>query len=209
MLPCPQENPKSISVCSSLFSFEVFSWATVRAGHLESKQDEQETAKVFLTQWGFSFLRSEHGARQTCRAITRQDISKRGFSKLLGVLGLPAFVLLQAGCAFDVVHVKQKPVTFSAATDSATFLLSTELKARLGTGFPTVLTANTTWTQVGMTEFGKVFATKDQIVKVEASNIYEAQIVVADSSLVGFYLPVEKTFAPLSTPIQMEIKTRP
>jgi hypothetical protein len=117
-----------------------------------------------------------------------------------------ALCLLVAGCAFDVVSVKQQPATFSSASDSPSFLLVKEVKARLGTGFPTILKANTTWNQVGVTESGKVYATKDQVVKVEASNIYEAQIVITNHALVGFYLPVEKTFSPLSSPMPLETK---
>ena len=115
--------------------------------------------------------------------------------------------LLLGGCAFDVVHVKQQPATFTNACDSPSFRLTKEVKASLGTGFPTILKANTTWNQVGVTDLGKVFATKDQVVKVEASNIYEANIVVTNHVLVGFYLPVEKTFAPLSNPLPLETKT--
>jgi hypothetical protein len=111
-----------------------------------------------------------------------------------------------AGCAFDLVSVSQKPVTFAPGGGSGSFQLAKEVRAGLGTGFPTVLRADTTWKQVGTTEFGEVFATKDQIVKVEASNIHEAEIVLSERSLVGFYLPVEKTFAPLSHPVLLEFK---
>jgi len=111
-----------------------------------------------------------------------------------------------AGCAFDLVSVHQKPATFTAGGGSESFQLAKEVKAGLGTGFPTVLHADTVWKPVGTTEFGKVFATKDQIVKVEASNIHEAEIVVSERSLVGFYLPEEKTFAPLLHPILLEFK---
>ncbi len=115
-----------------------------------------------------------------------------------------AFLL--GGCAFDVVHVTQQPATFSNACDSPPFQLTKEVKASLGTGFPTILKANTTWNQVGVIDFGKVYATKDQIVKVEASNIYEANLVVTNDALVGFYLPVEKTFSPLSGPLPLKTK---
>ena len=138
----------------------------------------------------------------TPKSPTKADNLNFGFT-------LIALLLLASGCAFDVVSVKQKPVTFSATCDSPSFVLGKEVTARLGTGFPTVLKAKTTWRQVGATEFGKVYSTRDQIVKVEASNIHEAHIVVADNALVGFYLPVEKTFSPLSRPLPLQINNKP
>jgi hypothetical protein len=48
---------------------------------------------------------------------------------------------------------------------------------------------------------GNVYRTRDQVVTVEGSHIHEAYIVVTERSLVGFYLPVERTFSPV-TPSQ-------
>ncbi len=124
-----------------------------------------------------------------------------------GTATLLVIVLLVAGCAFDVVQLKQQPAVFTPATDSPSFVLAKQTEVRLGTGFPTLLKAHSTWSQVGAIDQGKVYATKDQVVKVEASNIHEARIVVANQSLVGFYLPVEKTFCPLSKPIPLVIES--
>jgi hypothetical protein len=38
-----------------------------------------------------------------------------------------------------------------------------------------------------------VYATRDRVLTVEASNVHEAYIVVSNGKLVGFFLPVEKT----------------
>lgn len=112
--------------------------------------------------------------------------------------------MLLAGCAFDLTHVKQLPVTFAPITGaSQDFVLRQEVKATLGTGFPTRLKSGTRWQQIGSTEFGAVFATKDQLVTVEASNIHEARLVVSNQCVAGFYLPVEKKFAPVTRPIRI------
>jgi len=76
----------------------------------------------------------------------------------------------------------------------------------LGTGFPTHLKAGTRWHRVGQIQYGTVYSTKDQIVEVEASNIYEAQLVMTDQTVKGFYLPVEKTFTPASHPVSIAIE---
>jgi hypothetical protein len=116
-------------------------------------------------------------------------------------------ILLLAGCAFDISYVRQLPITFTPSTNAVeSFVLDQDVRATLGTGFPTKLKAGTRWHQVGNTEYGKVFASKDQIVTVEASNIYEAQLVVSNQFINGFYLIVEKKFAPVTRPIHIEIQ---
>lgn len=119
-----------------------------------------------------------------------------------------AGTLLLAGCAFDVSYVEKTPATFTSVTGTAPdFVLQKDVKVGLGTGFPTRLKSGTRWHQVGTTEYGTVFATKDQIVTVEASNIYEAQLIVSNQCITGFYLPVEKKVTPVSSPIQIEIQS--
>ena len=86
-------------------------------------------------------------------------------------------------------------------------MLVHEVKATLGTTYPTRLKAGTRWRQVGTTEHGAVFATQDQIVTVEDSNIHEARLVVSDDVIKGFYLPVEKTFVPVNHPIRIHTQT--
>jgi hypothetical protein len=115
--------------------------------------------------------------------------------------------MLLVGCAFDISHVQQLPILITPDSDvGKSFILNQNVKATLGTGFPTRLKANTRWHQVGSTEYGNLFATKDQIVTVEASNIYEAGLVVSNQFITGFYLIVEKKFAPVTRPIRIEIQ---
>ena len=96
------------------------------------------------------------------------------------VLLLSKMLPLLAGCIFDLVHVNQVPATFTAVAGSPqSFVLSREVKAKLGTSFPSRLAVGACWQQVGNTEFGADFRTADQIVVVEASTIHEAQRVVS------------------------------
>jgi len=122
---------------------------------------------------------------------------------ICGVLGVVA-----TGCAFDVSHVKQHPTTYTTLVAPAqSFVLNRDVKATVGSGFPTRLKADTRWQQVGNTEHGAVFVTKDQLVTVEASNIYEAQLVVTENAITGFYLPVEKTFVAVSPKVPLPTKS--
>jgi len=107
-----------------------------------------------------------------------------------------------AGCVMDIVSVTQAPATFAPAGEPGTpVVLQGDVTIPLGTGFPTKLKKGTTWRSIGKIAEGDVFATRDQIVTVEASNIHEAQPVITGGQIVGFYLTVEHTFARAATPV--------
>lgn len=122
---------------------------------------------------------------------------------LIFILLLP--VLLSA-CAFDIVSVKQYPASLDSRSDpTADFTLGEEVKFTLGTGYNRKLNKGTRWSFVGSLPQGDVFKTKDQILTVEGSNIFEAYIVIMSGDLVGFYLPVERTFSPLNKPLKLNV----
>jgi len=111
-------------------------------------------------------------------------------------------VLLLTGCAMDIVSVKQSPTTLAPAGDpGAPVVLQNDATVSIGTGFPTKLKKGTVWRQIGQIAEGEVFTTRDQVVTVEASNIHEAQPVIHGGNVVGFYLPVERTFTRAKAPV--------
>lgn len=115
-------------------------------------------------------------------------------------------LFLSSACAFDIVHVKQIPAHLECKADpSANFTLEKETKVSLGTGYSRTLKANTYWTLVGSLPEGCVFKTRDQVLTVEASNIYEAYLVVNADKLTGFYLPTEETYSPLDKPLTISV----
>ena len=69
---------------------------------------------------------------------------------------LSALLFGMAGCAFDLVTLKQSSVEFYSAKDGQGFVLLQDLRVHLGTGFPTLLRANTQWEYIGSTKFGDV-----------------------------------------------------
>ena len=116
-------------------------------------------------------------------------------------IGLASIAVIAAAmmtaCAFDIVHVDQVPAALRAGNPATqAFVLDRDAPVQLPYGFRRLLKKGTTWRYVGTIASGDVFATRDQVLTVEASNIHEAYIVVSDGKLVGFFLPVEKTFSP-------------
>lgn len=116
-------------------------------------------------------------------------------------------ISFNAGCAFDIVSVRQLPVDYTPVSDAPrVFILKQDIRIGLGAGYQTQLRTGTRWRQIGRTPHGDVFTTRDQVVKVEASNIHEAQVVMQGRSVTGFYLPVEKTFVAVKQPIPITIE---
>lgn len=115
-------------------------------------------------------------------------VSKR----TLGILSLLA--LLVGSCAPAVV---QEPTQLTP-TIGKNFRLTQAAEVALATGYATTLRANTTWQLVGTVPQGEVYRTRDQIVTLEGAHIHEGYIVVDQGALVGFYLPVERTFSPVT-----------
>ena len=120
-------------------------------------------------------------------------------AKRFGLLILILAVGLNFGCAFDVVRVKQEPAQFEPiSSNQDAWTLAEDVKISLDTGYNRKLKAGTRWDLIGKIEKGNVYKTKDQILTVEGSNIYEACIVVSEGQLVGFYLPGKNSFSALS-----------
>ncbi len=119
--------------------------------------------------------------------------------RLMSVMIISCVAILISSCAFDLIHLKQIPTQLDmSASPNHPFLLEKEVKISLGTGYSSTLKPGTKWSFIGRIPYGAVYMTKDQVLTVEASNIYEAYIVVESGRLVGFYLPVERSFTPVS-----------
>lgn len=117
---------------------------------------------------------------------------------------------LLGACAFDVIHVDQRPAQFESASASGRpFELAADVDVDIGFGYHRILKKGTTWRSLGRLPQGDVYTTSDQVLTVEASNIQEAYIVIESRKLVGFYLPVEKTFSPLGQRVDLATKELP
>ncbi len=111
-----------------------------------------------------------------------------------------------SGCAFDVSYVERVPTTFQAtASEEHSWTLQQDQSIGIGSGFPTKLRQGTRWQLAGRTPRGDVYRTSDQIVTVEASNIFEAMVVMKGNKLTGFYLPVDHSFVAATEQVTLSI----
>jgi hypothetical protein len=106
-----------------------------------------------------------------------------------------------------VYRVDLTPVSLEppVASQSA-FKLLEQVNLDIGHGYERTLKKGTNWTPVGTISYGEVFKTKDQVLTLEASNVYEAYIVVSYDNVVGFYLPVEDSYYPLKSKKTLSMK---
>jgi hypothetical protein len=112
-----------------------------------------------------------------------------------------------SSCCFDIAHLKQIPTqldTKSPPKQSWTLAEKTDVK--LESWSTTTLKPGTRWVYVGQISQGDVYKTNDQIVTVAESHTFEAYVVLSGDALVGFYLPVEKTYSPLQRSIPLKIE---
>ena len=120
--------------------------------------------------------------------------------RFLGMFGVVAVFV--ASCAPLVV---QQPAQLTPGVGKS-FRLTRAADVALSTGYSTSLRANTRWELVGTVTQGEVYRTKDQVVTLEGAHIHEGYIVVNQGALVGFYLPVERTFSPVTPAKQLSIE---
>jgi hypothetical protein len=122
------------------------------------------------------------------------------------LISIPALVVatlaLLAACAPKVVS----QATSFTPESGKSFRLSQEASIALSTGYSTKPKPGTSWELVGRVPDGEVYRTRDQIVTVEGEHIHEAYLVVSDGTLVGFYLPVERAFAPVTPARKLSIE---
>ena len=116
-------------------------------------------------------------------------------------------LVISSGCPFNLKDVRFLPTEMRASSKSErTFALAKDVEiSQLPCGYSRTLRNGTSWNLVGELPKGAIYRSKDQSLTLECSNVYEAYLVVAEDSLVGFYLPVEKGFVPVPNPIRLPI----
>lgn len=118
------------------------------------------------------------------------------FHRLTGA-AFAVVLLLAAGCASEVTRQTiDAPVVAPQA--GKRFTLSQPASFRLDSGYGRTVPTNAEFVGVGRIAQGLVFRPIDIVLTVEGKHMHEAYAVVRDDTLVGFYLPVEKAFSPLS-----------
>jgi hypothetical protein len=124
----------------------------------------------------------------------------------LSALLFPAAMAL-AACASEVVR---SPVQLSVVPpqEAKRYVAIKPAAIRLDSGYERSIASGTEFTEVGSLEQGRVLKPTSTTLTVEGTHMHEAYPVVNGERIVGFYLPVERAFSPLSYPTSLFTEER-
>jgi hypothetical protein len=112
-----------------------------------------------------------------------------------------------SSCTVDLLAVKQNPTLIdTAGVSKPSWILAEPINIKMDVWRNIALKKDTEWIYVGQINEGEIYKTNDQIVMLDGFNAFEANLVLSGNKLMGFYLPVEKTFTPLKYPVLLKIK---
>lgn len=78
-----------------------------------------------------------------------------------------------------------------------------EVSIKLDTGYTRTLRDKSIWSRIGQVPQGDVYRPVGTVFTIEGRQVHEAYLVVKDRQLVGFYLPGEDQYSPLSTAVPL------
>ncbi|MBT8101157.1 MAG: hypothetical protein KJO82_15485 [Gammaproteobacteria bacterium] len=115
-------------------------------------------------------------------------------------------VLAVAGCS---AQLEQRAAPMRVQSTNLSYVLQNSVELKAARAARTELRAGTRWTKIGEIEQGDVYETKDQVVIVNSFDVHEASIVVANQSVVGYYLKIENAFVAVEpVPIVLSRETQ-
>jgi hypothetical protein len=114
--------------------------------------------------------------------------------------------LMAPGCAMEVVRHESALSPVNAATR---LTLASPVQIRLDSGYSRSIAAGTEFAVAGTLAEGRVLKPTRSIFTIEGAHMHEAYPVERAGRLVGFYLPVEKSFSPLSSHVDLPLQGDP
>jgi hypothetical protein len=91
----------------------------------------------------------------------------------------------------------------SAAARRIQILMATTV--RLDTGYSRTLADKSVWSRIGRMPQGDIYRPVGTTFTIEGRQVHEAYLVIRDKTLVGFYLPGEQNYSPLSTAVPLNL----
>jgi hypothetical protein len=117
-----------------------------------------------------------------------------------------ALILVLAGCVDPAMQ--SSPIHSGAPAATTVYVVRTTIRSNASNTNDRDLRQGSTWTALGTIDQGTVYKPRDTVLTVEHFDVYEAYIVVRDENWVGFWLPVEKAFVPMSKPVPIDLQPK-
>ena len=119
-----------------------------------------------------------------------------------------ALLMGLSSCSTEVPYRLSALSADPAGTPATSTRTASPTHFTLSTGYQRTIPAKTEFVRVGEIPEGAVLRAKSYVLTVEGANVHEAYLVVSGSRLVGFYLPYEHGFAPLTESIPISFLER-
>lgn len=112
-------------------------------------------------------------------------------------------LLILTACAAEVPRTPTNFVSQSAPDN--VLRIKDAITIDSGNAYPSKMPAHSQWRQIGSIPEGDVFKIQNDVFTVTGRHVHEACIVVKGKEIVGFYLPVEKAFTPVSKKVLLPL----
>jgi hypothetical protein len=111
-----------------------------------------------------------------------------------------------AGCASEVVRY---PAELTAVgQQQKRYTTSQSVPLRFDSGYDRTIMAGTGFVEAGTIKQGTVLKPTNTVLTVEGMHMHEAYLVVQGGRIVGFYLPADRAFAPVTQPVPITLQER-
>ncbi len=112
------------------------------------------------------------------------------------------------GCAAMVPldTVRSEPL---AVGDAQRIVVRREASIALATGYRRTVRAGSLWERTGRLPQGDVYRPVNAVFNIEGRQVHEAWLVISNGKLVGFHLPGESRYSPLTPPLTLDIGASP
>ncbi len=110
-------------------------------------------------------------------------------------------------CASEIARYPVE--SFAASQQSGRrYIVSTPAYIRLDSGYERTLSAGTELREFGTIKQGRILQPVSTVFTIDGAHMHEAYLVLNDGRIVGFYLPAEGAFSPLSQSVNLSIQER-
>jgi hypothetical protein len=121
-----------------------------------------------------------------------------------------AFLLTAAALAGCASEITRSPAELSVASarEPGRYVVTKPASIMLDSGYERTIASGTELAEIGRIQQGRVLKPTNTTFTIEGAHMHEAYPVVNGERIVGFYLPVERAFSPLSTPTSLFTQER-
>lgn len=116
-------------------------------------------------------------------------------------------LITMAGCASEILRHPAELLSVNQRMGTR-YVTPKSISLTLDTAYKRTINAGTEFIEIGTIQQGSVLKPTNATFTIEGAHMHEAYPVLSNGRVVGFYLPVEKAFSPLSQSVDFPIQAR-